>query len=538
MVTQDEKEFWGRTQSRSRSSSSAQMDNEWPSQLGELPTESTVPWLPAEMIPAPLRSWLVEVAERACFPLEFVTVPALVGVGTVIGRGVGVMPSRFDDFLVIPNLWGAIIARPGMMKTFAVSEGLRPLKRLAATAHERYSEALQAQGARRVRLEAEKEGLRSEMVKAFKKGTGEGDELEQRYLALQKEIEASTVVERRYYTHDATVESFDRLLNENPRGLLVVRDELAGWLMTFTKPGREGDREFFLEAWNGTSSFTRDRIGRGTVHIDAVTLSVFGGIQPGKLRPFIEGAVQGNRYDDGLLQRLQMLVWPDDPGPWVAPQAWLSKDVRDQAYAAFTRLDQMDDLMKVAARLDQVAKVSDDGIPYLRFAPGGQELFDAWRAKLELRLRSKELAATPAFEAHIAKYRSLMPSLALIFHLLTLSTGDPVSAVSLEAASDAADWCDYLEQHARKVYSAELSPGVEGAKVLVAKIKAGAVQDYETVREIARHQWASLNSQESVHAALRALEKADWVRIDEVQTAGRPSEIVRLHPVLRRHADA
>jgi putative DNA primase/helicase len=215
------------------------------------------------------------------------------------------------------------------------------------------------------------------MVQSAKKGTDEAEELEHSYLLLQKEIETSTVTERRYFTHDATVESFDRLLSENPRGLLVLRDELAGWLLTFAKPGREGDREFFLEAWNGTGSFTRDRIGRGTVHIDAVTLSVVGGIQPGKLRPFVEGALHGRQSDDGLLQRLQLLVWPDEPGPWVAPNAWLSSELQEQAYSAFARLDQMDDLMKIAARLGQAARMSDDGIPYLRFAPPAQDLFDA-----------------------------------------------------------------------------------------------------------------------------------------------------------------
>jgi hypothetical protein len=286
---------------------------------------------------------------------------------------------------------------------------------------------LAAQGGRRVRLQAELEALKSLMIQAAKKGTGEGDELEQRYIALQKEIEASVVLERRYVTHDATVESFDRLLTENPRGLLVLRDELAGWLMTLSKPGREGDREFFLEAWNGTGSFTRDRIGRGTVHIEAVTLSILGGIQPGKLQPFVEDALSGRRNDDGLLQRPQLLVWPEDPGPWAAPEGWLDKSLRDQAFESFSRLDEMGDLMRVAARMGQVAGISEESIPYLRFSPKAQELFDAWRAGLETRLRSKELASTPAFEAHIAKYRSLMPSLALIFHLLALSEGQPGS---------------------------------------------------------------------------------------------------------------
>jgi hypothetical protein len=376
------------------------------------------------------------------------------------------------------------------------------------------------------------------MIQAAKKGTGEGDELEQRYIALQKEIEASVVLERRYVTHDATVESFDRLLTENPRGLLVLRDELAGWLMTLSKPGREGDREFFLEAWNGTGSFTRDRIGRGTVHIEAVTLSILGGIQPGKLQPFVEDALSGRRNDDGLLQRPQLLVWPEDPGPWAAPEGWLDKSLRDQAFESFSRLDEMGDLMRVAARMGQVAGISEESIPYLRFSPKAQELFDAWRAGLETRLRSKKLASTPAFEAHIAKYRSLMPSLALIFHLLALSEGQPPSAVSLDAASLAADWCGFLEEHARKVYSAELSPGVQGAQMLAAKIRSGSVVDGRSVRDLARHEWSGLTNANAIRDALRVLETAGWIRLIVLETEGRPTEVLGLHPRLRGKRDA
>ena len=35
----------------------------------------------------------------------------------------------------------------------------------------------------------------------------------------------------------------------------------------------------YLESWNGYGSFTTDRIGRGTVHVDGLCLSIFGGIQ-------------------------------------------------------------------------------------------------------------------------------------------------------------------------------------------------------------------------------------------------------------------
>ena len=48
-----------------------------------------------------------------------------------------IRPKRHDDWTVVPNLWGAIVARPGMLKTPALREVLKPLRNLAAKAHQR-----------------------------------------------------------------------------------------------------------------------------------------------------------------------------------------------------------------------------------------------------------------------------------------------------------------------------------------------------------------------------------------------------------------
>src|SRR5262249_32168634 len=83
-----------------------------------------VPVLPDVMIPEPFRGWLSDVAERMQCPLEFPTVGALVAVAGLVGRRVGIRPKRHDDWLVVPNLWGLVIGRPGVMKSPALAEAL------------------------------------------------------------------------------------------------------------------------------------------------------------------------------------------------------------------------------------------------------------------------------------------------------------------------------------------------------------------------------------------------------------------------------
>ena len=107
----------------------------------------------------------------------------------------------------------------------------------------------------------------------------------------------------RLVVNDATVEKLGELLNENPNGLLLIRDELPGWLAKMESDEYQSDRAFYLEAFNGDGRFTYDRIGRGTIAIENCTLSIIGGIQPSRLAPLVRGAVSGHlqRWADPAL---------------------------------------------------------------------------------------------------------------------------------------------------------------------------------------------------------------------------------------------
>jgi hypothetical protein len=94
--------------------------------------------------------------------------------------------------------------------------------------------------------------------------------------------------------------------------MLVLRDELVGLIASWDRDGREGERTFYLEGWNGYGSFDTDRIKRGTIFIPNLCISIFGGIQPDKLIVYLEQASKA-LSNDGLLQRFQMLVYPDYP---------------------------------------------------------------------------------------------------------------------------------------------------------------------------------------------------------------------------------
>jgi hypothetical protein len=497
----------------------------WPEPEPE-PLPAELPPVPAfddRLLPDSLRPWLSDAAERTQCPPEYGAVGALVALSGIIGRRCAIRPKRHDDWTAVPVLWGAVVGPPSSMKSPALAEALRPLRRMAVQA----TEALRRQSHGHTAALAEMKARRAVIENKMRKAARDGRDLS----ALRAEFAAAAAPpqpsERRYIVNDATVERLGELLNENPRGLLHFRDELAGWMATLDRDGHENDRAFFLEAWNGTGRYTYDRIGRGTLHIEAACVSMLGGIQPGPLAQYLRAAVRGGIGDDGLMQRFQALVYPDPPRTWRNVDRWPDTEARDRAFEVFGRLDVLTP--------ETLGASVDDGVPFLRFDGDAQELFDAWRENLMNRLRGGDEHA--AIEAHLAKYPSLLPSLALICHLAD-AIAAPVGSVGLASATRAVALCDFFEAHARRLYQIVTAQELKAATVLLGKLRTGKLGPRFTARDAYRPQWAGLTDRDIVEKALTVLVDHGWLRAAVVETGGRPSTTYEAHPRVRAKAAA
>src|SRR5215204_4245591 len=127
------------------------------------------------MVPEPLRGWLGDVSERMQIPLDFAATGAVVVAGSLIGRKIGIYPKRYDDWLVVPNLWGALVGRPSLLKSPALAEVMKPLSRLIAEAYERYEKDLKAYEAEAVAAEAMKAAFKDEVKQAAKQSRKAGN---------------------------------------------------------------------------------------------------------------------------------------------------------------------------------------------------------------------------------------------------------------------------------------------------------------------------------------------------------------------------
>jgi len=503
-----------RAQEWSPSENPPDSDPEWPDPQPIKTELLSVEPLPLEILPEAFRPWIQDVSHRMQCRPDFVAMAAITLTGSIIGTRCGIRPKQHDDWLVPPNLWGGAVGRPSMLKTPALKEALRPLARLEAEAKETFDEEIKGHEADLAEHQAIKKTLKKKMEKAADGKGGRPMEDIKAELADLPEPDKPTM--HRYKTNDSTIEKLSELLNENPAGLLLFRDELVGLLASWEKPGRESDRAFFLEGWDGTGEHTSDRIGRGTLFTKNLCLSVFGGIQPAKLTAYLLQSMNGLE-NDGLIQRLQMLVYPDEVKDWQLVDQAPDREARDRAFRIIQRLAEMD--------FTEFGAVQDDsgGSPYLRFSDEAQQAFNKWLTQLEL----KKLRADdhPIVLEHFGKYRSLMPTLALIIHLIDIADDAEAGPISVEAAEKAAAFCEYLESHARRVYGLVLDVRQQAGAILTEKIKKGKLKDGFTVRDIYRQNWHRLNNKEFAQAACEILVDAGWLNLERIggQGVGRPN---------------
>jgi hypothetical protein len=474
----------------------------------------------SEFLPDALAPWVDDITNRLQCSLDFVGITAMTALGAVIGRRIGIKPQTKTDWIEVPNLWGAFIGRPGMLKSPAMGEALKPIHRLEAEAAKEHEIARQAYDAG---LDVFK--LRKEVNKSLVREKLKADTNAEINFDCGEEPKEPTLV--RYRTNDSTYESLGELLITNSNGILVERDELTSLLKQLDRDDQSVARGFYLSAWSGMQPYTFDRIIRGHRHIEAACLSVVGNTQPARIVEYVRSANLGGAGGDGLIQRFGLLAWPDGPGEWRDIDEYPNSAAREGAYQTFERMAKLD--LTAALRVGAV-KGPFDKVPFLRFDQAAHEDFLGWRTDLERQLKSSELS--PALEGHLAKYRKLVPSLALINHLADGGTG-PVSHRALLKALAAAH---YLETHARRVYGSASEAELSASKAILKRIRNGDLKDGFTARDVHQGGWAHLTEREQVGAGLTLLVDLDYLAILVPalgSQGGRPKVSYQINPSIR-----
>ncbi len=451
-------------------------------------------------LPKAIGDAVVDIAERLSCPIDYLAIPALAGAGIAAGNMIGIQPKKFDDsWIVHPAFWGGIVGSPGSMKTPALQAALKPLQYLeekAASDYKfEYSEYMKA-----------KKIFDKEMSE-FKSGK-----------STAFPIEPEKPIKKRLIVNDITYQALGEIISDNPQGVLALADELTGLLQSLDTPGQEAARGFYLSGWGGNTSYTFDRVTRGTITLNRFLLSVFGGFQPDRIKTYVRSAQSGSSKNDGLLQRFQLLVWPD----------------LDDEYTLIDRLPDRTAIQAMEQAVIRLRKVSTEPIPglipnrngvqVLNFDSEAQAMFNGWYADNEKMLRQGKL--DPSEQSHFAKYRSLIPGLALLFHLLD-HNGNQVGIKSLNAAIK---FSEYLKSHAKRIYGSVHGLDATSARSLATNLIKGKLLDGFTQRTVMHKGWKSLQNKYQVEMAVNTLVEYGWLTEHASENAGRKTVVYRINP--------
>jgi hypothetical protein len=301
----------------------------------------------------------------------------------------------------------------------------------------------------------------------------------------------------RLFMTDPTMEAAALLARDEPKGLVLVRDELAGWIGSLDKYGGQGaDRAFWIEAYGGRRKVVdRVKFDGVPLGIEHLSIPILGGIQPDRLSSMI---LSGD--DDGLAARF-CLVWPD-PVPLIRPRARPSPEALKQAFRALRRLEMAAD------------DNGESGPMTVPFIDEAAELLHLFR----LRNREREKGATGLFLSWLGKLPGVVLRSATILEHLWWA-GEPQQQAPERIDTDALDAAlclaeEYLLPMAERVYGEAALPEAERDAAALARwiARQAPVPEKVNARALRRCRAMPACAAKRYDAALAELEAAGWVR--------------------------
>lgn len=231
--------------------------------------------------------------------------------------------------------------------------------------------------------------------------------------------------------------------------------------------------------------------------------------------------------NDGLLQRFQLLVYPDENKKKKYIDRKPDSVAKQRAYDLIQKIATMN-FQEAGAKKEELDKFCN-----FRFTPEAQDLAVKFFMDIENnKLQDDEYS--PIFKQHLSKYSSFMPSLALVFHLINLADGaKDEGGVSLTVTKQAINWCKVMESHAYRVYHGIGNTGNQAAIALQKRIIKGDLNNPFTLREVQRKGWYLLTDRSSIDKAVFELEQASClIKVYQDSGIGRPKTEYHINPAL------
>lgn len=277
---------------------------------------------PVDSLPASIKQIIVEGADSLSCDESYLALPAISLSAGIIGTSYRVQVN--STWATFPIIWAVFIGESGTAKTPALKLMRGPLDKYENEAHRK---RLAEQAARR-RMKKDRDRQPTSSSAELQVATGRRTK--------RKANDHSIGTANRIVSGDTTIEALVGILDRNPSGLVVIRDELSGWMRGMDKyaAGKNtGELAHWLSMYSGLSITLDRKTGKPKhVHIPTAAVSICGGIQPEVLC----SCFTGQHFDSGFVSRFLMASPPRKQRLW--PKGGVSSSVLDQYHRTIGRL--------------------------------------------------------------------------------------------------------------------------------------------------------------------------------------------------------
>lgn len=388
---------------------------------------------PVDVFPPSIADYCREVARATSTLPDFAGVAILVTAGAAIGnsRAIELKPNAWSES---PRFYLAAVGDPAAGKTPVIEAVIAPYMSAQQSLIATYKSAKSAHD--------QAVDAYERAAKAARTGGG----------VTPPPPPSEPTPPERLVVVDATVEGLAPILEWAPRGVLMIQDELAGWVaaMNQYKGGKGNDRQFWLSTWSGKAHLV-DRKAQGTVPISIPRpfVNVLGGIQPDMLGTLADP--QGR--SDGFVHRVLFSF----PTP-VGTADWAEDTISAASAAAWAgRLAKLRSL--------PMATMTDGslGPELVRFSVTAKDAWVEWYDAHAAEMRDPGLPAR--LLGPWGKMKSYAARIALVLHHLWMfesgaGEGEIEPEIEPDTVTRAARLIDYFKDHTRRVYARfALTPG-------------------------------------------------------------------------------
>jgi len=381
-----------------------------------LPSAAPVLPFPTEVFPDAIAALIREGAQALPCPEDFLGVPMVAVLSAAIGnaRAIELMPGWRER----TRVFGAVVAEPGSLKSPALDLVLQPVYAHQERLKDAYKEAKKAY--EQALLEYER------AMGAWKRDKKAGAPSDKPEEPVMQQV----------FTTDATVEALATVLEHNHFGLLLVRDELTGWVRALNqyKGGKGADRQYWLSFWNGAPILVNRKTRKEPLVVQQPFLCVTGCLPPDVLGELSDE--QGR--EDGFVHRI-MFAFPDPK-----PLAWTGTGVQPATRAAYAAV--IEQLWHLPPRRD-----GEPGPLVRPFTPAGKRAWVEWIGSHFAELNAPALGEE--LRGPWGKMQGYCARFALMLHECRLVCGDGTpDGVDEASVYGAAALIEYCKSHARRVY--------------------------------------------------------------------------------------